>query len=69
MTNITIKQMQNEMILRLDAELQAMRSTFNAIDALDRLTQYDLHDQMCTADKLLEQMDELLTRMNDVVGQ
>ena len=69
MTNITTNQMKNQMIHRLDAELQAIRSTFNAIDAIDRLNDYELHDQMITADELLEEMDSLLTRMNNIIRQ
>jgi hypothetical protein len=68
MTNLTNKQMKNEMIHRLDEQLQAFRSTMNALDALDRLYDYDLIDQMDTADKLMAQMDVLLTKMNNIVG-
>jgi hypothetical protein len=68
MTNITTRQMKNEMIHRLDEQLQAFRSTMFALDALDRLEDYDLIDQMVTADKLMSQMDELIDRINKVVG-
>jgi hypothetical protein len=68
MTNLTNRQMKNEMIHRLDEQLQSFRSTMMTLDAIDRLEDYDLIDQMDTADKLMAQMDVLLTKMNNIVG-
>jgi hypothetical protein len=67
-TNLTNKQMKKEMIHRLDEQLQSFRSTMMTLDAIDRLEDYDLIDQMDTADKLMAQMDVLLTKMNNIVG-
>ena len=69
MSNITTRQMKNEMIHRLDTQLDAFRSTMMALDSLDRLGDYDLIDQMITGDNLMTQMDELISRMNKVIGQ
>jgi len=67
MTNVSNTQMKNELIHRLDTELQSFRSTMMALDAIDRIEDYDLIDQIVTADRLMDQMDQLLTRMNNIV--
>ena len=67
-SNITTRQMKNEMIHRLDEQLQNFRSTMMALDSLDRLGDYDLIDQQQTAEKLMAQMDVLLTKMNNIVN-
>jgi hypothetical protein len=68
MTNTTDRQMKKELVRRLGDMMQNVRSTMNALDALDRIEDYDLVDQMTTADNLMAQMDDLLERMNNVVG-
>jgi hypothetical protein len=67
-TNITNKQMKNELIHRLDEQLQNFRSNMMALEAVDRTYDFDLVDQMVTANKLMNQMDVLLTKMNNIVG-
>ena len=65
---MTNKEMINEMLDRLQAQHEAMTSTFNCVEALDRDGDFDLHDQIATADSLLEGLGGLLDRMRKVNG-
>ena len=68
MSNITTRQMKNEMIHRLDEQLQSFLSTMNVLDSIDRMEDYDLIDQMMVADELMKEMNDLITRMNKVTN-
>ena len=65
---MTNQQMIQEMIERLEAQIETMVSTFNVIEALDRDGDFDLHDQISTADGLLEGLSSLKERMRAVNG-
>lgn len=65
---MTNQEMIREMLDRLNAQHEAMASTFNCVEALDRDGDFDLHDQMATADALLEGLGGLIDRMQQVNG-
>ena len=65
---MTNQEMIREMLDRLQAQQETMASTFNVIEALDRNGDFDLHDQMATADGLLEGLGALLDRMQKING-
>ena len=65
---MTNQEMIREMLDRLQAQHEVMASTFNVVEALDRDGDFDLHDQMHTADGLLEGLGALLERMQKVNG-
>ena len=65
---MTNQQMIREMLTRLGAQQQTMASTFNVVEALDRNGDFDLADQMMTADRLLEALAELVNRMVNING-
>lgn len=44
-----------------------MQSTLQVLDFVDRAKGYDLHDQLATADKLMEEINLLLKRMKSIV--
>jgi hypothetical protein len=61
---MTNKDMMVEMLDRLGEQVDSMTSTLRVVDALDRDSRdYDLVDQMATAEKLLTQMNALVARM------
>ena len=65
---MTNQEMIREMLNRLNVQHEAMASTFNCVEALDRDGDFDLHDQMATADGLLEGLGSLLNRMQKING-
>lgn len=65
---MTNQEMIQEMLDRLQAQHEAMASTFNVVEALDKDGDFDLHDQMHTADGLLEGLGALLDRMQKING-
>lgn len=65
---MTNQEMIREMLDRLQAQHEVMASTFNCVEALDRDGDFDLHDQMATADGLLEGLGALLVRMQKING-
>ena len=65
---MTNQQMIREMLNRLEAQQQTMASTFNVVEALDRNGDFDLADQMMTADRLLGELAELVQRMQKING-
>jgi hypothetical protein len=56
------------MLDRLQAQQETMASTFNCVEALDRDGDFDLHDQISTADSLLEGLGGLIDRMQKING-
>ena len=65
---MTNQEMIAEMLDRLQRQHEVMASTFNVIEALDRDGDFDLHDQIHTADTLLEGLGGLLDRMRKING-
>ena len=65
---MTNQEMIQEMIDRLEGQIETMVSTFNVIEALDRDGDFDLHDQIVTADGLLEGLSALKERMRAING-
>ena len=65
---MTNQEMIREMLDRLQAQQETMASTFEVIEALDRNGDFDLHDQMATADSLLEGLGGLIDRMQKING-
>ena len=57
-----------EMLDRLQVQQEAMASAFDVVEALDKDGDFDLHDQMATADGLLEGLGALLDRMQKING-
>ena len=67
MSKVSNKQMKIEMIQRLCDQFETFRHTMYTLELIDRIEDYDLIDQMETADDLMTQMDKLLARMNNIV--
>ena len=65
---MTNQEMIREMLDRLQRQHEVMASTFNVVEALDRDGDFDLNDQMATADGLLEGLSSLLDRMQKING-
>ena len=65
---MTNQEMIREMLDRLQAQQETMASTFNVVEALDKDGDFDLHDQISTADGLLEGLGALLDRMQKING-
>lgn len=65
---MTNQEMIREMLDRLQAQQEAMASAFTVIEALDKDGDFDLHDQMATADGLLEGLGGLIDRMQKING-
>ena len=65
---MTNQEMIREMLDRLQAQQETMASTFDVIEALDKNGDFDLHDQISTADGLLEGLGALLDRMQKING-
>ena len=65
---MTNQEMIAEMLDRLQAQQEAMTSAFGVVEALDRDGDFDLHDQMTTADHLLDSLGALLVRMRQING-
>jgi uncharacterized protein YjgD (DUF1641 family) len=65
---MTNQEMIQEMLDRLQRQHEVMASTFNVIEALDRDGDFDLNDQIHTADTLLEGLGGLLDRMQKING-
>ena len=65
---MTNQEMIAEMLDRAAEAQEQLTSTFNVIEALDRNGDFDLHDQIVTADGLLEGMSALLERMRKING-
>jgi hypothetical protein len=54
-------------ISSLEERAFSMQSTLQVLDFVDRAKGYDLHDQLATADKLMEEINLLLKRMKSIV--
>lgn len=65
---MTNQEMIAEMLDRAAAAQEQLQSTFGVIEALDRDGDFDLHDQMTTADGLLEGLGALILRMQKING-
>lgn len=65
---MTNQEMITEMLTRAEAQVEALVSTGEVIEALDRDGDYDLHDQMATYEDLVGSMKELLDRMVKING-
>ena len=65
---MTNQEMIREMIDRLEAQIETMVSTFNCIEVLDRDGDFDLNDQIATADGLMEGLNALKERMRKING-
>jgi hypothetical protein len=65
---MTNQEMIQEMIDRLEAQIETMASTINCIEVLDRDADFDLHDQIATADGLMEGLNALKDRMRAING-
>ncbi|MEL0016943.1 MAG: hypothetical protein VW715_17160 [Rhodospirillales bacterium] len=65
---MTNQEMIREMLDRLQRQQEVMASTFTVIEALDRDGDFDLNDQMATADGLLEGLGGLIDRMQKING-
>ena len=65
---MTNQEMIREMLDRLQVQQEAMASAFDVVEALDKDGDFDLHDQMATADGLLEGLGALLDRMQKING-
>lgn len=56
-----------ELITSLEERVFSVQSTLQVLDIVDRTKDYDLHDQLTHADKLVGQLNNLLTRMKTIV--
>ena len=65
---MTNQEMIREMLDRAAAAQEQLASTFNVIEALDRDGDFDLMDQIHTADSLMEGMGSLIERMRKING-
>jgi len=65
---MTNQEMIAEMLDRAAAAQEQLASTFGVIEALDKDGDFDLHDQMHTADGLLEGLGALIQRMQKING-
>lgn len=65
---MTNQEMIREMLDRLAAGAEQMATQFDVIEALDRDGDFDLHDQMATADSLMEGLTALIDRMQKING-
>jgi len=65
---MTNQEMIREMLDRLQVQQESMVSAFDVVEALDKYGDFDLHDQMATADSLLEGLGSLLDRMQKING-
>jgi len=65
---MTNQEMIAEMLDRAAAAQEQLASTFDVIEALDRNGDFDLHDQIATADGLMEGLGALLDRMQKING-
>jgi len=65
---MTNREMISEMLDRFQQQVETMSSTVAVIDALDRDGDFDLHDQIATADGLMDGLQSLLQRMRNVNG-
>lgn len=54
-------------IASLEERAFSMQSTLEVLDFVDKAKGYDLHDQLATADKLMEEINLLLKRMKSIV--
>lgn len=68
MTKMTNQEMIKVLLDRLLTHRKAMASTFIVIEALDKDGDFDLYDQMATANRLLEDLDSLMDRMQKING-
>ena len=66
---MTTKQMKKALLDRLDGQFDAFRSTVFALQSVDDMEDCYLHDQMDTATELMVEMEDLLVRMRNVVGE
>jgi len=65
---MTNREMITEMLDRFQGQIENMQSTVGVIEALDRDGDFDLHDQIATADGLMDGLQSLLQRMRNVNG-
>lgn len=65
---MTNQEMIAEMLDRAAAAQEQLQSTFGVIEALDKDGDFDLHDQMATADGLMEGLGALIGRMQKING-
>ena len=65
---MTNQEMIAEMLDRAAAAQEQLQSTFGVIEALDRDGEFNLHDQMATADGLMEGLGALIGRMQKING-
>ena len=65
---MTNQEMIAEMLDRADAQVEALTSTGEVIEVLDRDGDFDLHDQMATYEALVGNLKDLLGRMRKING-
>ena len=65
---VTDKQMKLELINRITAKLIDIRNDLTALDAVDRLNDYDLHDQLVTTSRSLNDLDLTIQRMYNITS-
>lgn len=56
------------MLDRAAAAQEQLASTFDVIEALDRNGDFDLHDQIATADAMMVGLGALIQRMQKING-
>jgi|DEB0MinimDraft_4_1074332.scaffolds.fasta_scaffold63645_1 hypothetical protein len=65
---MTNQEMIAEMLDRAAAAQEQLASTFDVIEALDRNGNFDLHDQIATADAMMAGLGALIQRMQKING-
>jgi hypothetical protein len=65
---MTNQEMIAEMLDRAAGLTEQLNSTFGVIEALDKDGDFDLHDQMHTADGLMDGLQSLINRMQKING-
>ena len=65
---MTNQEMIAEMLDRADAQIEQLISTGEVIEVLDRVGDFDLHDQMGTYEALVGNLKDLLGRMRKING-
>lgn len=62
-----MRNVRSELVSTLEERVFSVRSTLQVLDFVDRTKGWDLHDQLHTADELMEQLNNLIHRMQSIV--
>jgi hypothetical protein len=63
----TMRNVRAELVSSLEERVFSAQSMLQVLDFVDRTKGWDLHDQLHTADELMEQLNSLVLRMRSIV--